>query len=301
MQQLQHRKLQKELMDGGITKVVPEGIHKITVIYEYVKDSFPHLCDDDYLCSQCCTCGTNQPEWKHRVRTALGSLKGKGDVEKDGLDRGWWRITINSTIIPTANELLILDATAGSRSIWHKNHKNNPNVLFLDQRIEVKGEGSQGVMMPRKDPDGVPIPSQPGWECKPDILGDFTYLPQFDDETFNHIVWDPPHVKKKGTGFITMKYGYLGHDWQENLAKGFRELWRLLKTNGTLVFKWAENDIPKSVIEKLFRSEAGEPIDYCYGTQTKKSIGKAQCCSNCGDEIRGTWWLMYYKFPNYRD
>lgn len=299
MQKLQHRELHKELMDGGITKAIPEGIYKISFIYELVKDAYPHLCDDEYLCSECCKCGTNQPEWKHRVRTALGSLKGKGDVDKDGLEKGWWRVTINSTIIPTANELMILDATAGSRSMWHKNHKQNPCVLFLDQRLEVKGV-SKGVTMPRKDPNGAPIPSQPGWKCAPDLLGDFTHLDMFEDETFDHIVWDPPHVIKKGTGFITMKYGYLGDKWKDTLKRGFTELWRILKTKSTLQFKWAENDIPKEDIVKLFFDVSGNPIDNITGTQTKKSLGPIRECENCGGEVRGTHFLIYFKFPEYR-
>ncbi len=296
MQKLKHKELRNELKNGGITKVVPEGIHKISFIYELVQDAYPDLCDDEYHCEW----QAPQPAWKHSVRNALGNLKGKGEVDKDGLEKGWWRITVHSTIIPTANELMILDATAGSRSMWHKNHKYNPCVLFLDQRLEIKGVG-KGVTMPRKNPDGVPIPQQPGWECAPDILGDFTHLEQFDDETFDHIVWDPPHVIKKSNGFITMKYGYLGDQWRETLANGFKELWRILKTKSTLQFKWADNDIPKNELVKLFHDTAGNPIDYITGTQTKKSIGSARGCNECGEEIRGTWFLIYFKFPEDRN
>ena len=76
MQKLKHKELRNELKNGGITKVVPEGIHKISFIYELVQDAYPDLCDDDYHCEW----QAPQPAWKHSVRNALGNLKGKGDI-----------------------------------------------------------------------------------------------------------------------------------------------------------------------------------------------------------------------------
>lgn len=54
---------------------VPRGEHNIRDVYTFVKDRFPELCDDSYLCSENCKSGYNSPEWKHKVRTALWDLK----------------------------------------------------------------------------------------------------------------------------------------------------------------------------------------------------------------------------------
>jgi hypothetical protein len=45
-------------------------------IYPAVKREYPDLCDDSITCDQTCNSGNvDQPEWKHRVRTALGKLR----------------------------------------------------------------------------------------------------------------------------------------------------------------------------------------------------------------------------------
>ena len=54
---------------------------------------------------------------------------------------------------------------------------------------------------------------------------------------------------KSVTGF---SYGSLDRDtWREDTAKGFAECFRVLKTNGTLIFKWNEVDIPLKEILTL--------------------------------------------------
>lgn len=40
------------------------------------------------------------------------------------------------------------------------------------------------------------------------------------------------------------KYGKLPENWRPIIRDGFKECMRVLKTNGTLVFKWCEIDIP---------------------------------------------------------
>jgi SAM-dependent methyltransferase len=78
----------------------------------------------------------------------------------------------------------------------------------------------------------------------PDILADFTNIP-FPDNSFHLVVFDPPHViRKEAKGSITMHYGHLTGNWKEMLRKGFRECFRVLKPNGTLIFKWSEIEIP---------------------------------------------------------
>jgi SAM-dependent methyltransferase len=120
---------------------------------------------------------------------------------------------------------LVLDVCSGSRMMWF--NKADDRALFGDIRSE-----SHTLC------DGRSL------EIKPDSLIDFRDLP-YDDESFNLIVFDPPHLKAAGkTGWIGKKYGILNTDWREDLRLGFSECFRVLKTGGTLVFKWNEIQIP---------------------------------------------------------
>lgn len=61
-------------------------------IYPKVKDEYPSLCDDEFLCSDTCSGGHDQPEWKHAVRRVLDMLKNNPEsrVNKHS-DRGVWK------------------------------------------------------------------------------------------------------------------------------------------------------------------------------------------------------------------
>ena len=84
--------LYRELVDGEFY-FISNGIHHIGHIYNIVATTYPHLCDDDYNCRlHSCRNGTNNPEWMHRVRTALGALKDRRiRVSKDGCNQGYWK------------------------------------------------------------------------------------------------------------------------------------------------------------------------------------------------------------------
>jgi hypothetical protein len=86
----------------------------------------------------------------------------------------------------------------------------------------------------------------------PDIVADFTQLP-FADESFYLVVFDPPHLATLGTdtSWLAQKYGRLIGDWRDMLREGFVECFRVLKTNGTLIFKWSEHDVPLSQVLDL--------------------------------------------------
>ena len=85
----------------------------------------------------------------------------------------------------------------------------------------------------------------------PDFLCDFTDLP-FADASFALVVFDPPHLLRNGAkGWLAKKYGKLSEDWREDLRKGFAECFRVLKPDGTLIFKWNEHEIPVSQILAL--------------------------------------------------
>ena len=134
----------------------------------------------------------------------------------------------------------ILDACCGSRMFWFDQH--NPNVLFVDcRRLETQAIWKSG--------DGKSVRY-----CKidPDLVADFRALP-FPDESFWHVVFDPPHLNDVGdNAWMAKKYGKLPKDWQPLIHDGFHECWRVLKPNGTLIFKWCEIQIPvREVIDAI--------------------------------------------------
>lgn len=133
----------------------------------------------------------------------------------------------------------ILDACCGGKMFWFD--KSNPNVLFVDNRVMDK----QTIWVSKDSKETREF------EVKPDIVADFQNLP-FPDDSFFHVVFDPPHLTRAGeTSWLAKKYGRLDENWREVIAKGFRECMRVLKPNGTLVFKWNETDIKVSEIMKL--------------------------------------------------
>ena len=86
----------------------------------------------------------------------------------------------------------------------------------------------------------------------PDWQGDFTALP-FPSDTFAHVVFDPPHLTglTTDTGWLSRQYGRLTGDWRDMLRKGFAECFRVLRPEGTLIFKWNEYDVPLSEVLAL--------------------------------------------------
>jgi ubiquinone/menaquinone biosynthesis C-methylase UbiE len=101
------------------------------------------------------------------------------------------------------------------------------------------------------------------------VLADFTNLP-FADASFHLVVFDPPHIaREEALGTMTRMYGHLNGDWRDMLRRGFAECFRVLKPNGTLVFKWGEsqfrvNDILKLTPEKpLFGHKTSKTTHWC--------------------------------------
>lgn len=146
----------------------------------------------------------------------------------------------------------ILDACCGPRMMWFDRH--DARTLFIDNRrasypVDVGTPGTAG-----RNPIVV----------EPDEIVDFTAMP-FGDESFYMVVFDPPHVERKEMlGAVTRRFGVLNGDWREMLRKGFAECFRVLKPNGTLVFKWAETQFPISEVLKL------TPYEPLFGHKTRK-------------------------------
>lgn len=140
---------------------------------------------------------------------------------------------------PASGSASVLDVCCGSRAMWF--NKTDPRVTYLDCRkeeCEVVSEGRTRTIT-----------------IAPDIQCDFMEIP-FPDDSFWHVVFDPPHHSSKHLcGAVTSNtqkyYGVLIPGWEEMLAQGFRECFRVLKPNGTLIFKWGSREIPLGQILAL--------------------------------------------------
>lgn len=119
----------------------------------------------------------------------------------------------------------ILDVACGSKMFYFQ--KDHPNVTFMDIREHYEELDS-----------GHKI------NVKPDIIGDFRNIP-FKDNSFDLVVFDPPHLIKAGdNSWLVKKYGKLSADtWPQDIKQGFDECMRVLKPTGTLIFKWNEDQI----------------------------------------------------------
>ena len=128
----------------------------------------------------------------------------------------------------------VLDVCCGPRGMWFD--KKDERAMFVDKREMDFGKVQNGQWL----------------RIAPDRVADFTALP-FPDDTFAHVVFDPPHVlgKEWWQGSILLKYGVLVGDWREMLRKGFAECFRVLRPEGTLIFKWCEVQFPLSDVLAL--------------------------------------------------
>ncbi|MQT97840.1 class I SAM-dependent methyltransferase [Pseudomonas helleri] len=126
----------------------------------------------------------------------------------------------------------ILDPCCGSRMFWFD--KDDQRTLFGDIRDE------QHVLC-----DGRAL------NVEPNVIMDFRSLP-FEDGAFKLVVFDPPHLTRAGRdSWLRAKYGILTSDWRDDLSKGFAECFRVLATDGVLIFKWNETQVKVSEILAL--------------------------------------------------
>ena len=138
----------------------------------------------------------------------------------------------------------VLDACCGARMFWF--NKRDPRAVYVDKRRET-------FTHVRVDCGNKTV------TVDPDTLADFTDLP-FPSDTFDHVVFDPPHiVESSASGNVAKYYGVLGAEWREELRRGFAECFRVLRPGGTLVFKWADTSRPVREILAL------TPVEPLYG------------------------------------
>ncbi len=140
----------------------------------------------------------------------------------------------------------ILDACCGSKMFWFD--KNNQETTYMDirkEKIDVYGKHVN---------------------VDPDIQADFRNMP-FSDNSFDLIVFDPPHLFHVGKDSVMKKqYGVLNSEtWKEDIAKGMKECMRVLKDTGTLIFKWSEFNVGFQEVIKIIK-----PYKPLFGTRRGK-------------------------------
>lgn len=160
----------------------------------------------------------------------------------------------------------VLDPASGSRMMWFD--RGHPDVVFGDKRRETltvtdrshgRAEGTRTL------------------KVDPDLLMDFRALP-FEDGRFKLVAFDPPHLVRAGPrSWLAAKYGKLSQDWRDDLRQGFAECFRVLATDGVLVFKWNETQVKLSEVLAL------TPHAPLFGNTSGKKAG--------------THWLVFMK-PN---
>lgn len=130
----------------------------------------------------------------------------------------------------------ILDPCCGGKMAWFKESRNNPLAIFGDMRQ------GQHILC-----DGRVF------AVRPDFQADFRSLP-FPNESFSLVFFDPPHLMRAGKdSWLACKYGVLPQEhWGKDIKEGFAECWRVLKPNGTLIFKWNETQIPIKALRPYF-------------------------------------------------
>ncbi len=86
----------------------------------------------------------------------------------------------------------------------------------------------------------------------------------------------PPHLVRAGAkSWLAAKYGKLSEDWRDDLRAGFAECFRVLATEGVLVFKWNETQVKLSEVLAL------TPHQPMFG--------------NTSGRKAGTHWLVFMK------
>lgn len=162
----------------------------------------------------------------------------------------------------------ILDATCGMKSIWYQ--KNHPFVTFMDVR--------KGNFM-RKQTEGCKKINDRIHRVNPDIVSDWQNIP-FEDNHFDMVIFDPPHLivdRNKKPPAMANQYGFLYSDnWKQIISNGLKEIFRVLKPEGILIFKWCDTTKPISELLFLF------PYQPLFGTRTGTS--------------NHTHWIVFLKY-----
>jgi len=84
-----HKQLYKRIKESDFD-CIPTGFQETVDVYKLVKETYPELCENDVRCRDVCGTSTDQPEWKHRIRTAQQDLLRSSDSRIRRLSKGWY-------------------------------------------------------------------------------------------------------------------------------------------------------------------------------------------------------------------
>ena len=131
--------------------------------------------------------------------------------------------------------------------IWFD--KEHPDAVYMDNR-QLKTTLCDGRAL----------------NVNPDVIADFRDMP-FEGNSFYLVVFDPPHLLHAGQeSWLAQKYGLLDRDsWEEDIRRGFYECMRVLRPNGTLIFKWNEDQIK---LREVIRAIGQQPL---FGNRRSKT------------------------------
>lgn len=150
----------------------------------------------------------------------------------------------------------VLDPCCATRMMWFD--RQNPDVVFGDQRRETL------TVVDRSHGNASGTRTL---HINPDVLMDFRAMP-FPDGAFKLVAFDPPHLVRAGQkSWLAAKYGKLGGDWRDDIRRGLAECFRVLDTDGVLVFKWNETQI------KVREVLALTPVRPLFGNTSGKKAG----------------------------
>lgn len=108
----------------------------------------------------------------------------------------------------------ILDVSGGKRMMWFD--QRNPLCTFLDIRQEME----------------------------PDVVADSTQPLPFDKESFDLVVFDPPHHNFGQTGRATSTYGHTTAAQRRKLIEETaRQIRIVLRPDGLLCFRWCDKNV----------------------------------------------------------
>jgi len=130
---------------------------------------------------------------------------------------------------------MILDCSSGLRQMWFD--KTYEECVYLDRRLNINGQGLQS---------------------RPSVYADSRQLP-FREEAFDMVLFDPPHDVWGINSNSGRKYGAWTHTEIINLVfRTSKEISKVVKSNGQVIFKWAEGRIKLNVVLNLL--EGLKPI-----------------------------------------
>lgn len=136
----------------------------------------------------------------------------------------------------------VLDPCCGGRMFYFDKH--HPLVMYGDIRRESVSMTDRGKLR--------------SLDITPDVILDFTNMP-FLDDSFNFVVFDPPHLINCGkNSWLAKKYGKLDkYSWQDTLSAGLSECIRVVKPGCVVAMKWSEGDISTT---KLLKALPYQPV-----------------------------------------